>query len=35
MEQMFMAAYNDGRGLQEMAAVIEAYRHMGGVKDAG
>jgi len=35
MEQMFTAAYNDGRGLQEMAAVIEAYRHMGGVKDAG
>jgi 3-hydroxyisobutyrate dehydrogenase-like beta-hydroxyacid dehydrogenase len=34
MQQMFMAAYNDGRGLQEMAAVIEAYRHIGGVKDS-
>ncbi len=33
MQQMFTAAYNDGRGLQEMAAVIEAYRRLGGVKD--
>ncbi len=34
MQQMFTAAYNEGRGLQEMAAVIEAYRHAGGVKEA-
>jgi 3-hydroxyisobutyrate dehydrogenase-like beta-hydroxyacid dehydrogenase len=34
MQQMFMTAYNDGRGLQEMAAVIEAYRRIGGVKDS-
>jgi 3-hydroxyisobutyrate dehydrogenase-like beta-hydroxyacid dehydrogenase len=33
MQQMFTAAYNDGRGLQEMAAVIEAYRRLGGVKE--
>ena len=32
MQQMFTAAYNDGRGLQEMAAVIEAYRRIGGLK---
>src|SRR5574341_1579446 len=34
MQQMFTAAYNDGRGLQEMAGVIEAYRRIGGVKDS-
>ncbi len=33
MQQMFTAAYNEGRGLQEMAAVIEAYRRAGGVKE--
>ena len=33
MQHMFTAAYNDGRGLQEMAAVIEAYRRLGGVKE--
>lgn len=32
MQQMFTAAYNQGRGLQEMAAVIEAYRRLGGME---
>lgn len=34
MQQMFTAAYNEGRGTQEMAAVIEAYRRAGGVPEA-
>jgi 3-hydroxyisobutyrate dehydrogenase-like beta-hydroxyacid dehydrogenase len=34
MMVMFTAAYNDGRGLQEMAAVIEAYKKQGGIQDA-
>lgn len=34
LQQMFTAAYNEGRGLQEMAAVIETYRRLGGVKEA-
>ncbi len=34
MQQMFTAAYNQGRGTQEMAAVIEAYRQAGGVPEA-
>ena len=33
MQQMFTAAFNEGRGLQEMAAVIEAYRRAGGVQE--
>jgi 3-hydroxyisobutyrate dehydrogenase-like beta-hydroxyacid dehydrogenase len=34
MQQMFTAAYNQGRGTQEMAAVIEAYRRAGGLPEA-
>ena len=34
LQQMFTAAYNEGRGPQEMAAVIEAYRRAGGVPEA-
>lgn len=33
MQHMFTVAYTDGRGLQEMAAVIEVYRTQGGVKE--
>jgi len=33
MQQMFTAAYNEGRGLQEMAAVVETYRQQGGIPD--
>jgi 3-hydroxyisobutyrate dehydrogenase len=33
MQQMFTAAYNEGRGLQEMAAVVETYRTQGGIPD--
>jgi len=34
MQQMFTAAYNEGRGLKDMAAVIESYRRLGGVQEA-
>jgi len=33
MQQMFTAAYNQGRGAQEMAAVIEAYRRACGAPE--